>query len=160
LLTWKDGPRVRLWTRQATDVTARFAGITAGVARLPVEDAVLDGEAVTFRPDGHSDFHGLLGPGWGREAVIVAFDLLAARFNLRSLRIEDRRNCLQDLVQGYGHPNVLVSQTIKGDCPTIFEHACKLGAGGIISKRRESICGQVDTWRKIKHAGFVSRQLA
>jgi bifunctional non-homologous end joining protein LigD len=59
----KQGGDVRLWTRQATDVTRRFSAIADAVRTLPSDNLILDGEAVIFRPDGHSDFHGLLSPG-------------------------------------------------------------------------------------------------
>jgi bifunctional non-homologous end joining protein LigD len=158
LIARKDAAGVRLWTRQATDVTRRFSGIAAAVAALPGGDLVLDGEAVIFRPDGHSDFHGLLSPGRGREAVMVAFDLLGLDgADLRRHPIEDRRSSLEALV--VDGPGLLFSQSIEGDGHMIFEHACRLGAEGIISKRRGSPyrSGRVDAWRKIKFAGFVRR---
>jgi bifunctional non-homologous end joining protein LigD len=127
---------------------------------LPIDDVMLDGEAVIFRPDGHSDFHGLLVPGRAGDAVMVGFDLLAiSGSDLRKSPIEDRRGRLQDLVQGHGHAGLLFSQEITGDGPTIFEHACRVGAEGIISKRRGSSyrSGRVDSWRKIKFAGFERR---
>jgi bifunctional non-homologous end joining protein LigD len=158
LIARKDADGVRLWTRQATDVTRRFTGIAAAVAALPGDGLVLDGEAVIFRPDGHSDFHGLLSPGQGSEAVMVAFDLLlAGSTDLRQASIENRRGRREDLVQRHGHSSIVFSQSIEGEGPMIFEHACRLGAEGIISKRRGSICrsGRVDGWRKTKFAGFV-----
>jgi bifunctional non-homologous end joining protein LigD len=160
LIARKGATGVRLWTRQATDVTRRFSGIAAAVAPLPGDDLVLDGEAVIFRADGHSDFHGLLSPGQGREAVMVAFDLLlAAGLDLRPAPIEDRRSRPQDLVQRHRHPAILFSQSIEGDGPMIFEHACRLGAEGIVSKRWGSPyrSGRVDAWRKIKFSGFIRR---
>ena len=50
-------------------------------------------------------------------------------------------------------------QEIEGDGPTVFEHACRLGAEGTISKRRNSPyrSGRIDAWRKIKFSGFQRR---
>ncbi len=43
---------------------------------LPVETALLDGEAVVFKPDGHSDFEALRTKDGAADASFVAFDLL------------------------------------------------------------------------------------
>jgi bifunctional non-homologous end joining protein LigD len=158
LLAWKQGAQVRLWTRQARDVTRHFEQITVAMARLPVESVLLDGEAVVFRADGHSDFHALTSRGGGMEAVMVAFDILHhAGEDIRREPIESRRDQVARLVAGQNH--LLFSQAIDGDGPEIFEHACRLGAEGIISKRRGSSyrSGRVDTWKKIKFSGFERR---
>jgi len=48
----------------------------SAVRGLPVEDALLDAEAVVFRPDGHSDFEALRTKAGATRASYVAFDLL------------------------------------------------------------------------------------
>ena len=47
----KDGERVRLWARMTSDYSNAFARIRNAVAALPVETAVLDGEAILLPPD-------------------------------------------------------------------------------------------------------------
>src|SRR5271166_4081321 len=59
LIARKDPGRVVLWTRHGTDFTDRLPRIAEAVRSLPVESALIDGEAVVFRPDGHSDFAAL-----------------------------------------------------------------------------------------------------
>src|SRR5436305_11027373 len=51
----KDGDQVRLWARTTSDYSASFIRIRDAVAALPVETAVLDGEAIVLRPDNTSD---------------------------------------------------------------------------------------------------------
>jgi ATP-dependent DNA ligase len=51
--------RVVLWSRYATDYSDTFVRIAEAVRALPVDNALIDGEAVVFRPDGHSDFTAL-----------------------------------------------------------------------------------------------------
>jgi bifunctional non-homologous end joining protein LigD len=51
LIARKDAGRVVLWSRYATDYSDTFLRIAEAVRSLPI-----DGEAVVFRPDGHSDF--------------------------------------------------------------------------------------------------------
>ncbi len=59
LLARKEADRVTLWTRYGTDFTDRLPRIAEAVRSLPVDSALIDGEAVVFRPDGHSDFAAL-----------------------------------------------------------------------------------------------------
>src|SRR6478609_7715824 len=54
----KDGDRVRLWARTTSDYSKAFTRIRDAVAALPVDSAVLDGEAVVLRSDASSDFRG------------------------------------------------------------------------------------------------------
>ena len=68
LLASKAADRVTLWTRYGTDFTDRLRGIAEAVAALPVANALIDGEAVTFLRDGHSDF-GALRTKAGRAAT-------------------------------------------------------------------------------------------
>src|SRR6476659_1171441 len=50
----KDGEQVRLWARTTSDYSKAFTRIRDAVAALPVESAVLDGEAIILRPDSGS----------------------------------------------------------------------------------------------------------
>jgi bifunctional non-homologous end joining protein LigD len=59
LLALKRAGLVTLWSRHGTDFTDRLSRIAEAVRALPVDDIVLDGEAVVLRPDGHSDFEAL-----------------------------------------------------------------------------------------------------
>jgi DNA ligase-1 len=47
----KGGNDVRLFTRQLQDVTGRLPELVEWAQRLPVREAVLDGEAIALRPD-------------------------------------------------------------------------------------------------------------
>ena len=48
----KGGDEVRLFTRQLQDVTGRLPELVEWTQRLPVREAVLDGEVIALRPDG------------------------------------------------------------------------------------------------------------
>ncbi|HSF70455.1 MAG TPA: ATP-dependent DNA ligase [Nitrospira sp.] len=48
----KGGDEVRLFTRQLQEVTERLPEIVEWARRIPVREAVLDGEALALRPDG------------------------------------------------------------------------------------------------------------
>src|SRR5439155_17580658 len=48
----KAGDEVRVFSRQLNDVTQAVPDVVEAVRRLPLADAILDGEAIALRPDG------------------------------------------------------------------------------------------------------------
>ena len=84
IIARKDGSRVTLWSRCGTNFTDRLPKIAEAVCGLAAESALIDGEAVAVRPDGHSDFAALRTKAGSGRACFVAFDLLRGR---RSARI-------------------------------------------------------------------------
>ena len=77
LVARKDAGRVVLWSRYGTDFTDKLPRIVEAVRNLPVNNALIDGEAVVFHLDGHSDFVALRTKAGGELACLVAFDLLS-----------------------------------------------------------------------------------
>ena len=129
----KDADRVTLWSRYGIDFTDKLPRITAAVRSLPV-DVLIDGEAVVFRRDGHSDFVALRSKAGGEMALLVAFDLLNLEGrDLRQQALEKRREALEPLVAGVD--SIQFSRGLADDGATVFAHACKLGLEGIVSKR-------------------------
>src|SRR5581483_4932500 len=79
MLAYKDGPRVRLVSRNAVDHTYRFPELTAAVAKLPTDCAVLDGEVAVYDEKLVSRFHLLGDRDTGivcTPPVFIAFDIL------------------------------------------------------------------------------------
>jgi bifunctional non-homologous end joining protein LigD len=52
----KDGTRVRLYSRPGNDLTWRFSFIVEALAKLRSRSCIIDGEAVSFGPDGIANF--------------------------------------------------------------------------------------------------------
>jgi bifunctional non-homologous end joining protein LigD len=101
ILAHKDGARVKLWSRRGTDYTDKLTRIAEALRGLPAERALIDGEAVVFRPDGRSDFEALLTTRGAASASFLAFDLIAlAGEDLRLRPLEERRAALSRLVAG------------------------------------------------------------
>ena len=73
-----DGDRVRLWARTTSDYSKAFTRIREAVAALPVESAVLDGEAIVMRSADRSDFEALRSRQGQAEAILVAYDIMEA----------------------------------------------------------------------------------
>jgi ATP-dependent DNA ligase len=101
---------------------------------LAAEIALIDGEAVAFRQDGHSDFATLRTKVGSARACLVAFDLLSLNGeDLRQRPIEERRAALSPLVAGVG--GILLSDVLVAEGALVFAKACEMGLEGIISKR-------------------------
>ena len=79
LMVRRDGERVRCFTRNGHDWADRFPAIVDAAARIKAQSFLIDGEVVITREDGMSDFHALRSRRRGHEAVLFAFDLIAAR---------------------------------------------------------------------------------
>src|SRR4051795_9421725 len=71
----EDGDKVRLWARTTSDYSKAFTRIRDAVAALPVNSAVLDGEAILLRPDNTSNFEALRSRQGQAGAILVAYDL-------------------------------------------------------------------------------------
>src|SRR5258708_19510294 len=56
LIVRRDGPTVRLYTRNAYDWTVRLPAIAAAAVRIKAKSFTIDGEAVVLGPDGLSPF--------------------------------------------------------------------------------------------------------
>ena len=115
LLAYKRGDEVRLYSRNR--LPQNLPPLAAAVARLPVDEIILDGE-VTW--DLHSGYH--------------VFDLLWLNgHNVASLPLEDRRALLQEL------PFTAPMQRVELlDDPEPWERARREGWEGVIAKRRGS----------------------
>jgi bifunctional non-homologous end joining protein LigD len=157
-LVRKQGERIDVWGRYGTYFTAKFLNIAAAVAALPVEDALIDGEAVAFLPGGHSDFGALRTKAGGARASYVAFDLLSLEGeDLRERPMEERREALAQLVAGVG--NIQFSAALEAEGLFVFAHACQLGLEGIVSKRAGSRykSGPSRNWLKCLSPEFQRR---
>jgi bifunctional non-homologous end joining protein LigD len=126
------------------------------VRALPAANALIDGEAVVFLPDGHSDFAGLRTKAGGEQASFVAFDLLSLEGDdLRQRPLEERRDKLSRLIVDV--VDVVFSEAVDVEGAIVFAHACKLGLEGIVSKRAGSRyrSGPSRSWLKTKNPNFV-----
>ena len=133
LIARKEAGRVTLWSRWGTDLTDNMPRIAAAIRALPVADALLDGEAVVFRADGHATSRRFEQRG-AAEAAFVAFDLLQIDGqDRRNLALEVRRAELESLVAGIDA--ITFSEAIEAEGAVVFAKACEMGLEGIVSKR-------------------------
>ncbi|MDW5375647.1 DNA ligase D [Halomonas sp. HP20-15] len=162
-----DHGEVRLITRNNKDWTHRFPEFARRMQQLPVEQALLDGEIVALHRDGVSSFRRLqeaLSAGDTRRLTYQAFDLLHLDgYDLTGVALSERKRALAELLEAAGFDNgghIRYSDHIDAQGETFYEHACRLGLEGIISKRASSHYRSTRSkqWLKVKcanHEEFV-----
>jgi bifunctional non-homologous end joining protein LigD len=100
LVVRRDGPRVRLYSRNAYDLTSRLPAIAAAAERIKAKSFTIDGEAVVVGPDGLSRFEDLRRRTAADAAVLYAFDLIEHDGeDLRDRRFLDRKAALARLLR-------------------------------------------------------------
>jgi bifunctional non-homologous end joining protein LigD len=132
-----------------SNYTDRFSAIAAAAARLKADSFTIDGEAVVIGPDGLSRFEELRRQGGARTAVLFAFDLIERDGkDLRDRPFIERKAALARLLRG-SEAGILLNEHVAEDGATVFAHACKPGAEGIVSKRVDA------PYRSGRHAAWV-----
>jgi ATP-dependent DNA ligase len=100
IIVRRDGPRVRLYSRNAYDWTERLATIATAAEWVNAESFTIDGEAVVVGPDGLSRFEELSRRQAARTAILYAFDLIEHDGqDLRDLPFLDRKAALARLLR-------------------------------------------------------------
>jgi bifunctional non-homologous end joining protein LigD len=162
IMARRDGASVRLLTRHGNDFTSRFPLAAAAVTALPARSFLLDGEAIVTDDRGLAVFDLVRRKRYSDAAVLVTFDLIELDGrDLRREPIEQRKHLLAKLVRG-PDPAIVLNEHYEGDGEVVFQHACKLGCEGIVSKRLGSTyrSGRSPHWLKIKNprAPAVTRE--
>ncbi len=152
-----DG-KVKLITRSGIDWTKRYGDLPKEFAKLPVKQAIIDGEIVVLDEKGISRFSALqdaLSEGAGSKLHFYAFDLLYLDgYDLRGAGLTDRKQLLSQLLGGHisGRSAIQLSDHVEGDGEALYEQASALGLEGIVSKRTNATyqSGRTSTWVKVK----------
>jgi bifunctional non-homologous end joining protein LigD len=134
----RNGVGVRLFTRNGYDWTDRYPLIRQAAHALRARSFLLDGEAVNCNEDGFPDFNTLRHRKNDRTVFLYAFELIEPDGrDLRRETIEPRKAALMKLLRkaDYG---IFLNEHVEDEAAIVFQHACKLGLGGIVSKRRGS----------------------
>ena len=136
------------------DWSARFPLIVEAVSHLNVRSCLIDGEVVCCDERGVAVFDVLRHGGNDASAFLYAFDLLELDgLDIRREPIETRKATLARMLR-HSLPGLRLNHHIvhkKG--AAVFQHACKLGAEGIVSKRLGSKyqSGRSSDWLKFKN---------
>ncbi|MBV8820558.1 MAG: ATP-dependent DNA ligase, partial [Acidobacteriaceae bacterium] len=132
------GGKVKLWSRNAIEWTAKVPELTKAVAALKLKSAQLDGEMIVLRK-GRDDFNALQAKlsGETKEPLVyVLFDVPHLNgLSLRDVPLIERKKVLADLLQGGPHPALRYSEHQVGNGKAMFAQATQAGLEGIICKR-------------------------
>ncbi len=144
-----------LRTRRDQDWTDRFPRIAAEAAALPIESAVLDGEAVVVGANGLTSFQGLQNAiGSDPNAIVYyAFDLPYLNgHDLRRVPLVDRKSLLRAVLPFSSAGALRYSDDVRANGPAFHVEVCRRGAEGIVSKRAASHYESRRTrdWVKVK----------
>jgi bifunctional non-homologous end joining protein LigD len=132
----------------------RFEPLKEVLAKLPVKNAIFDGEIICLDSRGVSQFNALLGRKV--EPVLYAFDLLwLDGEDLRKLPLIERKERLRRLVQPRGIGRILYAQHVEGRGKEFFKVICQRDLEGIVAKRKLSIYNDDRIgWLKIKNPKY------
>ncbi|WP_375762754.1 non-homologous end-joining DNA ligase [Bradyrhizobium sp. B025] len=141
---------VKVLTRRGHDWTNRLKKVADAAWHIKAGSAIVDGEVVVPAADGTTDFSVLQNELKGRATsiVLVAFDLLYLNGrDLRKLPLFQRKTELKKIIDG---TEIQFSESFEIEGREMFEHACKIGLEGVVSKVRDSAyaSGRGNNWVK------------
>jgi bifunctional non-homologous end joining protein LigD len=149
----KNGHGVKLYSRPGNDLTARFPQIVDTLARLRSRSCIIDGEAVVCGDNGIALFERIRYRRHDGSVFMWAFDILELNGDdLRREPLERRKGALEKVLARatYG---VRFNEHLEAEGPLVFEHACRMGLEGVVSKRKGSSyhSGRPRDWLKSKN---------
>ena len=152
----RRGDEVRIYTRNLNDVSDRLPGIVAAAAALPVEQAVLDGEALWMSEDGPAAFQETVSqidsdaPPEG--VVTFLFDALHIDGeDLLDTPLEERATRLEAIAPGLRIPSLLTAD--PDEAQRVLDDALAAGHEGVVVKDTASLYSagrRGKAWRKVK----------
>ena len=152
----KDGPTVRLFSRQGYDWTKRLAVLADALRTIPTHSAILDAELVFPGADGVPNFAALrwaMRKQRAHELAVYAFDLLhLSGEDLKPLPLSGRRRRLKQLIKQANKVPCLYLVGAFVDGQALLEVAEQNGLEGVVSKRRDAPyrSGECRDWVKVK----------
>jgi bifunctional non-homologous end joining protein LigD len=136
--------RVRLYSLNGNDWTVRLAAIAPAAKVIRAK----------------SWFEELSRREAARTAILCAFDFIEHDGeDLRNLTFLDRKAALGRLLRNT-KAGILLNEHIADDGPTVFAHACQLGAEGIVSKKVDGAyqSGPCRNWIKVRNPASIAVQ--
>jgi DNA ligase-1 len=152
----RRGDEVRIYTRNLNEITPALPGIVDAVLRLPVQQVVLDGEALWMGDDGPAAFQETVSQIDGNappEGIVTfLFDVLHVDGDdLLDTPLEERAARLATLAPELKIPAVLTSDAEEGQ--RVLDEALGAGHEGVVVKDAASLYAagrRGKAWRKVK----------
>jgi bifunctional non-homologous end joining protein LigD len=136
LMARRDPVGIRLITRGDHDWAARYPLVVEAVNHLKVRSCLIDGEVVCCDEKGVAAFQLVRHRRNEPRAFLYAFALLVLDGrDLRREAIEVRKATLASILRK-SRPGVRLNEHLQHpEGAVVFQHACKMGLEGIVSKR-------------------------
>ncbi|SET57639.1 DNA ligase D [Variovorax sp. OV084] len=157
LLARIDRGKVRCFTRNGHDWTAKLPALAKALAKLPTDSAWLDGEITVDGENGAPDFQALQNAFDSGATSSIVYWLFDAPFldgeDLRDLPVEERRARLAQLL-GKKPPALLrLSETFDASPRDLLASSARIGFEGIVGKRKGSpyVSRRSPDWIKLKN---------
>jgi bifunctional non-homologous end joining protein LigD len=153
-LAYIDNGECRLVSRNLKSL--RFESLRVALSKLPVKNAIIDGEIVCLDAKGVSQFNWLLSGRRANQAVLYAFDLLWINgVDLWRMPLIKRKARLCDLVRRSRRPRLLYAQHVDAAGKELFHEICRCDLEGIVAKRRMGVYREDrPDWLKIKNRTY------
>ena len=152
----RRGAEVRIYTRNLNEITAALPGIVEAVRRLPVRQAVLDGEALWMWDEGPGSFQhtvSQIDSGAPPEGIVTfLFDLLHLDGeDLLDLPLHERAARLKSIAPDLKIPGVFTSDA--DEAQGVLDQSLAAGHEGVVVKDAGSAYAagrRGKAWRKVK----------
>lgn len=139
LLCRVDRGKVAMRGAEGQDAARRLPDIASALAALPCSTALIDGFAVVFDKQGHSEAPSLEEAETAAERIVlVAIDLLHLDgWDLRGAALRARKELLR-LLLSEAPPQLRYGDHVEGHGADFFREACRLGLAGVVSKQADA----------------------
>lgn len=150
ILAYKEGSRVRLFSRNAIDRTDRFSAIASAIGALRPSTLLLDGEVSVFDREGVSRFQLLQNLGTGKSVFAVFDCLYKDGKDLRARPLSERRVALEESTER--NKLIVPSRRLASNGLAAYRLATERKFEGLVAKDLSSryVEGRSTFWLKVK----------
>lgn len=157
LLTRIEKGKVRCFTRNGLDWTARLPALAKALAKLATDSAWLDGEITVEGDNGAPDFQALQNAFDRGATASIVYWLFDAPFldghDLRDTPVEERRALLARLLGKKPPAPLRLSEAFDAPPRDLLASSARIGFEGIVGKRKGSpyVSRRSPDWIKLKN---------
>jgi bifunctional non-homologous end joining protein LigD len=147
-LTYISESRCDLVSSRSSNQYKSFDSLKTALAKLKVQNAILDGEIVCLDSEGRSRWNLLL--RHRAEPALYAFDLLWLNGkDLRQLPLIERKIRLRQLIQKSNCWRIIYVPHIEMRGCVLYRAICKKDLEGIVAKRKDSVYSVSGHWLEV-----------
>ena len=157
-MTYIEDGACRLISRKQNQFKS-FGPLNAALAKLPVQNAIIDGEVVCLDAKGKSVFLDLMRPRKA-NAILYCFDLLwLNNEDLRNLPLLERKQNLRQLIRANRNRSLLYASHMERHGVRLFQAICQRDCEGIVGKyKRGTYAAAPTSWVKILNPSYSQKR--